>query len=166
MGQPDRKSNIHCRGCSDSIYARKSRNVREKMNLVEAVNKALGTNGSNLQGALNQAANEDATNITEAISLIEGGGGGGYNPPRITIDGNNVATCDTSYEDFLSLQNAFGNIIDSAPCLFIYDSEDLSGVSWATAYFYDGYISMSDGELYFYYLSDGTITDTRPGGGK
>lgn len=47
------------------------------MNLVEAVNKALGTNGKNLQGALNEAAGVDASNVTEAISKYEGGGGGG-----------------------------------------------------------------------------------------
>ena len=46
------------------------------MNLVEAVNKALGTNGTNLQGALNEAAGVDASNVTEAISKIEGSGGG------------------------------------------------------------------------------------------
>ena len=47
------------------------------MNLVEAVNMALGTNGTNLQGALNEAAGVDASNVTEAIANISGGGGGG-----------------------------------------------------------------------------------------
>ena len=55
------------------------------MNLVEAVNVALGTNGTNLQGALNEAAGVDASNITEAISNIEGGGGGGVVVPEVTL---------------------------------------------------------------------------------
>ena len=44
------------------------------MNLVEAVNKMLGTDANNLQGALNETAGIDASNVTEAISKIEGGG--------------------------------------------------------------------------------------------
>ena len=45
------------------------------MNLVEAVNKMLGTDANNLQGALNEAAGKEATNVTDAIASIEGGGG-------------------------------------------------------------------------------------------
>lgn len=59
------------------------------MNLVEAINSALGTNGTNLQGALNEAAGVDASNVTEAISKYEGGGGGGSGAviPEVTVDG-------------------------------------------------------------------------------
>ena len=133
------------------------------MNLVEAVNKMLGTDANNLQGALNEAAGTDASNITEAISKIEGGGGG-FNPPRVIVGDETGSdfTCDTSYDDFVALISEWGFGLGSIPTLFV-NSETNWGI-WGTAYKYDGtnYIQITFDSVDVYYLPDGTLTRTQP----
>lgn len=76
------------------------------MNLVEAVNKALGTNGTNLQDALNEAAGVDASNVTEAISKIEGGGGGMVIPELTVVveqEANGTYTSTVPFAEMLQL---------------------------------------------------------------
>lgn len=131
------------------------------MNLVEAVNKMLGTDANNLQGALNEAAGIDASNVTEAISKIEGGGGGGFNPPRVIVGDATWSdfTCDTSYDDFVALISEWGFGLGSIPTLFVY-----SETSWGNAYKYEdtNYIQITLDSLDVYYLPDGTLTKTQP----
>jgi len=129
------------------------------MNLVEAVNKMLGTDANNLQGALNEAAGADASNITEAISKIEGGGGG-FNPPRVIFgETKSGPTCDTSYDDFLGLISEWGFGLGSIPALFV-----SAETFWSTAYkdTDTNYIQIVGDDIAVYYLSDGTITPIRP----
>ena len=135
------------------------------MNLVEAVNVALGTNGTNLQGALNEAAGVDASNVTEAISKIEGGGGGGLDSlPVFTIteDGDNVSiTCNKTYDEVL----AMGTKDDTLPGYFY--STALEMGEWSNLryykdshYFYFTIVSSKNIEKYCSFRSDGSIDVT------
>ena len=135
------------------------------MNLVEAVNKALGTNGTNLQGALNEAAGVDASNVTEAISKYEGGGGGGLDSfPAFTIteSGDDISiTCNKTYDEVVALatESTDGNL----PCC-IYKPGFEFGV-WSNLkyyesshFFYFTFYSSKNEEKYCSFKSDGSIT--------
>ena len=143
------------------------------MNLVEAVNKALGTDGTNLQGALNEAAGVDASNVTEAISKYEGGGGGGggyFNTAEVTVTVNEGANgtidmpivYDGEYSALVTLVPQRGTSTYTVP-LFKGEA-DISVLSSDVSITTTGSIEYVSADGYIAVTGDGTITIAKTSG--